>query len=357
MHTNKQPVIAVSLGDPNGIGPEIIIKTLLRRDIQQLGTFVIFAPGGLWNYYKKLHAENLVSTQIEKLEDVRYGKINVLNIRTEEFRCEAGQSSVKGGKVSFDSLNAATEAVQNGTCDLLVTAPINKSNIQSDSFKFPGHTEFLESKWGGKNLMFMVHEDIKVGLVTQHIPLKEVADVLSKEALKSKLQLMHASLKQDFGIREPKIAVMGLNPHAGDKGLLGKEEEDIIVPVISEMLNQGLRVFGPFPSDSFFSAGNLKKYDAVLAMYHDQGLIPFKTLAGIEGVNYTAGLPFVRTSPDHGVGYDIADQFIADETSMVEAIYTAVEIFENRREMMDLTENALQPDETSRKSRRSARYE
>lgn len=357
MNKFKLPIIAISLGDPNGIGPEIIIKTLSRRDIQQMATFVIFAPGGLWNFYKKTFNENLIYTQIEKIEDIRHGKINVLNFKIDDFRIEFGKSNSNAGKIAFDSLNAAADAVKNGFCDLLVTAPINKATIQSEDFNFPGHTEFLESKWGGSNLMFMVHEDIKVGLVTQHIPLKEVSHQISGDAIKSKLELMHQSLKTDFAIREPKIAVTGLNPHAGDSGLLGTEEEEIIIPVLREKLNQGMKVFGPFPSDSFFSPSNLKKYDAVLAMYHDQGLTPFKTLAGIEGVNFTAGLPFVRTSPDHGVGYDIADKNIADETSMTEAVYTALAIFDNRKMNRELTENTLQTAPESRSSRRSARFE
>ena len=357
MDKNHPPIIAISLGDPNGIGPEIIFKSLARKDIQGMGTFVIFAPANLFAHYRNTFEAKINYTQIKSLEEIRYNKINLLHVETEDLRVEFGTSSEIAGKISFESLKQATQAVKEGKCDVLVTAPINKANIQSEEFKFPGHTEYLEEVWGGNNLMFMVHENIKVGLVTQHIPLKEVSKDLNKDAIKSKLDLMKASLQNDFGIREPKIAVMGLNPHAGDRGLLGKEEDEIIIPVIREKLNHGMKVFGPFPSDSFFGAENLKKYDAVLAMYHDQGLIPFKTLAGIEGVNYTAGLPFVRTSPDHGVGYDIADQFIADETSMVEAIYAAVDIFENRREMLELTENALQPDETSRKSRKSARFE
>lgn len=357
MRENQKPVIAISVGDPNGIGPEIIFKALERKDIQQLASFVLFAPSQLISFIKKEMGINPNTQNIQNLQDIKTGRLNIFNTEGADFRVEYGNSDQKGGNVAFASLKAATDAVKSGFCDVLVTSPINKANIQSENFSFPGHTEFLEHAWGGRNLMFMVHENIKVGLVTQHIPLKDVSSQLKKETISEKIDLMHKSLVEDFAIRMPKIAVMGLNPHAGDAGLLGREESEIIIPVIREKIEQGMKVFGPFPSDSFFSSENLKNYDAVLAMYHDQGLIPFKTLAGLEGVNYTAGLPFVRTSPDHGVGYDIAGKNLADETSMVEAIYTAVEIFENRIEMMDLTENALQPDETSRKSRRSARYE
>lgn len=357
MDTNKKPIIAISIGDPNGIGPEILFKALGRSDIQSLGTFVVFMPGNLWSFYRKTFESKVASHQIEKLEDIQVNKTNVFSFNIDHFKVEFGASNQQAGAIAFESLTIATHAVKDGFCDLLVTAPINKSNIQSDRFNFPGHTEFLENEWGGHNLMFMIHENIKVGLVTQHIPIKEVSQNINAENITNKLKLMKTSLQNDFGITLPIIAVTGLNPHAGDSGLLGKEENEIIIPALEQMLNKGMKVFGPYPADSFFSANNLNKFDAVLAMYHDQGLTPFKTIAGIEGVNFTAGLPFVRTSPDHGVGYDIADQFIADETSMVEAIYAAVDIFEKRREMQELTENALQSHESNRKYRKSARYE
>ncbi|MDO5656446.1 MAG: 4-hydroxythreonine-4-phosphate dehydrogenase PdxA [Flavobacteriaceae bacterium] len=351
------PIIAISIGDPNGIGPEIIFKALGRRDIQQLGTFVIFAPGNLWNFYKKTFNETLVYSLIDKKEDIKNGKINVLNYKNSDFKVDFGLASKQAGKVAFDSLNEAAMAVKKGFCDLLITAPINKAEIQADEFDFPGHTEFLEHLWGGKNLMFMVHENIKVGLVTQHIPVKEISNNITKNSVISKLKLLNQSLKNDFNIQIPKIAVTGLNPHSGDQGLIGHEEIEQIIPALQEAIDSGLKVFGPYPADSFFDAQTLKKFDGVLAMYHDQGLTPFKTIAGIEGVNFTAGLPFVRTSPDHGVGYDIANQFIANETSMVEAIYTAIEIWQNRKMNQELHNNALQVDPEVKKSRKSARYE
>lgn len=341
MNTQTKPIIAISLGDPNGIGPEIIFKALARRDIQAMATFVIFAPGNLFAFYRKHFDSKIQTQQIEKLEQIHSNRYNVFNFHTDNFIVDFGKSTPQSGKLAFESLQFATNAVKDGFCDILVTAPINKANIQSSSFRFPGHTEFLEDQWGGKNLMFMIHENIKVGLVTQHIPIQEIKTNISAPALDNKLNAMYQSLKIDFGIREPKIAVMGLNPHAGDNGLLGTEEIEIIIPTLKNKLEQGMKVFGPFASDSFFSYENLKKFDGILAMYHDQGLIPFKTLAGMEGVNYTAGLNFVRTSPDHGVAYDIANDFVADETSMVEAIYAAIEIFENRKLHKELLENAL----------------
>lgn len=349
MDRKNKPIIAISLGDPNGIGPEILLKSLLRKDIQSLATYVIFVPGSLWAFYRKAFDSKVPTQQIERLEDIKANRINVLSFSKNNFNVEFGKSSPESGKLAFESLNFATQAVKDGFCDILVTAPINKANIQSKDFRFPGHTEFLENAWGGENLMFMIHDQIKVGLVTQHIPIKEVSQNLTSKAIITKLDAIYKSLKMDFGIREPKIAVLSLNPHAGDNGLLGKEEIEIIIPVIKEKLNKGMKIFGPFASDSFFTLSNLSKYDAVLAMYHDQGLIPFKTLAGIQGVNFTAGLPFVRTSPDHGVAYDIAGQQIADETSMVEAIYSGINIFQERNSNTELLENTLRFESNQRR--------
>ncbi|MDG4949975.1 4-hydroxythreonine-4-phosphate dehydrogenase PdxA [Weeksellaceae bacterium KMM 9724] len=349
MDNKNKPIIAISLGDPNGIGPEIIFKSLQRKDIQSMATYVVFVPGNLWSFYRKRFDSKLASNQIENLKDIQSNKLNVFNFKTDQFNVEFGESSREGGNLAFESLTLATNAVKDGFCDLLVTAPINKANIQSKNFNFPGHTEFLENAWGGENLMFMVHENIKVGLVTQHIPLKDVSATLTGKAISKKLDAIYTSLKLDFGIRDPKIAVMGLNPHAGDNGLLGKEELDVIIPTLKNKLEKGMKVFGPYASDSFFTFDKLSKFDAVLAMYHDQGLIPFKTLAGMEGVNFTAGLPFVRTSPDHGVAYDIAKEHKADETSMVEALYAAVDIFNMRKMNTELEDNALKISSNQRR--------
>jgi len=228
---------------------------------------------------------------------------------------------------------------------VLVTAPINKKNIQSEEFNFPGHTEYLGEVWGGKPLMFLVTDSLKVSLVTQHIPLKDVASKINKEAIIEKVNALNDSLIMDFGVRKPKIAVLGLNPHSGDNGLLGQEEQEIIIPAIQSLYEKGMLVFGPYAADSFFSQSNIEAFDAVLGMYHDQALIPFKTLCFEDGVNYTASLPFVRTSPDHGVAYDIAGKGIADETSFREAIYTAVSIFQKRAEYKELTSNVLKTRE------------
>lgn len=341
MDNTKKPIIAISLGDPNGIGPEIIFKSLQRKDIQSMATYVVFVPANLWSFYRKKFDSKLASNQIDNLKNIQSNKLNVYNFITDQFNVEFGKSSPEAGNLAFQSLTLATNAVKDGFCDLLVTAPINKANIQSKNFNFPGHTEFLENAWGGENLMFMVHENIKVGLVTQHIPLKDVSATLTGKAISKKLDSIYTSLKLDFGIRDPKIAVLGLNPHAGDNGLLGKEEIDVIIPTLKNKLEKGMKVFGPYASDSFFTFDKLSNFDAVLAMYHDQGLIPFKTLAGMEGVNFTAGLAYVRTSPDHGVAYDIAHEHKANEISMVEAIYAGIDIFNMRKMNTELEDNAL----------------
>ncbi|MGI9525632.1 MAG: 4-hydroxythreonine-4-phosphate dehydrogenase PdxA [Weeksellaceae bacterium] len=338
---NKKPIIAISIGDPNGIGSEIILKTLERRDIQKEATYVVFCPWKLWLFYKKHFNIGLFAKQISDFQDIVPDKVNVFDSVCSDFFVSFGVDTIEAGKVAFSSLEYATQAVIDGHCDLLVTAPINKSNIQSEGFDFPGHTEYLEKKWGGHNLMFMVHEDIKVGLVTQHIPLKEVASALNQDIIAQKYRLIAGSLQRDFNVGKPIIAILGVNPHAGDQGLLGMEETEVIIPAIKKLLEEGHYAYGPYPADSYFSAKNLQNVDAVLAMYHDQGLIPFKTIAGIRGVNYTAGLPFVRTSPDHGVGYDIAGKNVADDGSFVEAVNTGIEIYHNRKLNENLEKNAL----------------
>lgn len=341
MNHRQKPIVAISVGDPNGIGSEIIIKTLARKDINRICTPVIFCTYKLWSYFANNSSVKINYSKVTDINKIRENRINIVDIEGPDVQINYGHTDAAAGELSFASLEAATNAVTQGFCDVLVTAPINKANIQSEAFKFPGHTEYLEKSWGGEALMFMVHEDIKVGLVTQHIPLKEVAKNITQESIIKKVDLMHNSLKKDYQIAKPKIAILALNPHAGDNQLLGKEEHEIIIPAIKKMLDQGKYVFGAFPSDSFFTPQQIRKYDAILAMYHDQGLTSFKTLAGIEGVNYTAGLKHVRTSPDHGVGYDIAGTDSADETSMVEAVYTAVQIYERRKETEGLEKNAM----------------
>ncbi|MDD3772653.1 MAG: 4-hydroxythreonine-4-phosphate dehydrogenase PdxA, partial [Weeksellaceae bacterium] len=278
---------------------------------------------------------------IHSLDKIVPRKINVFNLWKDAESIEPGKATSISGQYAFESLEAAAKSVKDGNCDILVTAPINKKNIQSDAFNFPGHTEYLGEVWKGKPLMFLVTDTLKVSLVTQHIPLKEVASSIDQTRISEKIKAIEKSLIEDFGISRPKIAVLGLNPHSGDNGLLGQEEKDVIIPVIQELYKKGMLVYGPYAADSFFTPKNLQLFDAVLGMYHDQALIPFKTLCFEEGVNYTASLSFVRTSPDHGVAYDIAGKNLADPTSFREAIYRAIEIFNKRIEYKELTSNVL----------------
>lgn len=335
--------VGISIGDPNGIGPEVIIKALADNRMLQTCIPVIYGSGKVINFYKKALAANDFNYHtIRDASQINNKGVNLLSITEEEFRIEPGTSTEAGGKMAFRSIEAAVKDLKAGVIDALVTAPINKKNIQSEQFKFPGHTEYLAEQFGVKDyLMLMVTEDLKVGTVTGHVPLSEVSSQLTSHKIIEKVRVMHRSLIRDFGIRKPKIAVLGLNPHAGDNGLLGKEEQEVIIPAINELKGEGMIVAGPYGADGFFGSASLKQFDGVLAMYHDQGLIPFKTLEFERGVNYTAGLPGVRTSPDHGTGYDLAGKNIASESSFRHALYMAVDIARKRKEYVLLNSNPL----------------
>jgi 4-hydroxythreonine-4-phosphate dehydrogenase len=335
--------IGISIGDVNGIGLEVIIKALSENQILDYCTPIVYGHSKVVSYHRKaLGMTDLIFNVIAGPDAANPKKANLINCWEEDVKIDLGTSNETGGKYALLSLEKATDDLINGRIDALVTAPINKHNIQSDAFKFPGHTEYLQERSGGGDaLMFMISEDLRVGVVTGHIPVGQVAPNISKEKILKKLVLMNESLKKDFWIEKPKIAVLGLNPHAGDNGLLGKEEGDVIIPAVQEAFDKGVICFGPYPADGFFGNGTYKQFDAVLAMYHDQGLIPFKTIAFGSGVNYTAGLKFVRTSPDHGTGYDIAGQNIADASSFIAAIFAATHIIRNRKEQEELLKNQL----------------
>jgi 4-hydroxythreonine-4-phosphate dehydrogenase len=326
--------IGITLGDYNGVGPEVVIKALADNRLLNLITPVVYGSGRVISFYKKLLTiEEFNYTQVRNKGQFAPKSVNVINCWDDSMEILPGKASRESGKAAFTALKQACEELKEGLIDALVTAPIDKQTIHSDEFPFKGHTEYLTQFFGSnESLMFMVSEKLKVGVVTEHIPLKDVATAITKEKIEAKLKVMDHSLKKDFNISKPKIAVLGLNPHAGDNGLLGKEEEEIIRPVINDQKNKGKLVFGPFPADGFFASGTYLKYDAVLAMYHDQGLVPFKSIAFEDGVNFTAGLSIVRTSPDHGTGYGIAGKNQANESSMREAIYHAAEIFKQRNE-------------------------
>ncbi|WP_462248987.1 4-hydroxythreonine-4-phosphate dehydrogenase PdxA [Ekhidna sp.] len=337
----NKPIIGISIGDVNGIGPEVVIKSLEDNRILKQFTPVIFGSGKVISFYRKnLNKENFNFQQISKIEKVVHKKVNVLNVWDDAVEISPGVANEVGGKHAVLSLQSAVSHLKEGKIHALVTAPLSKELVQSDEFKFPGHTEYLTQEAGEKeSLMFLVHEGLRVGVVTGHIPIKDVSAKVTKEKIVIKLQKMLKSLQKDFGIKKPRVAVLGMNPHAGENGLLGDEEEKVIIPAINEVKSGHHIVAGPFPADGFFGMGTYKQFDGVLAMYHDQGLIPFKTLAFEEGINYTAGLPFVRTSPDHGTAFSIAGKNEADETSFRNALYLANDIIRQRNENQFDTED------------------
>ena len=337
MSETKQdlPLIGISIGDINGVGPEIILKTFSDQRILSFCTPIIYGSGKVIAYYRKSLDINFNYHQTDSISDIRPNTVNIINCIDSNIEVKPGEQLETAGKASFDALEKATTDLISRKIDALVTAPINKKLIQNKDFDFPGHTEYLTKRAEEEtSLMLMTSSDLKVGLVTGHIPINEVSKSITKEAIINKTTLLNKTLKKDFGITKPKIAILGLNPHAGDNGLLGKEENEIITPSIKELKEKGILAFGPFPADGFFGNFSFKAYDGVLAMYHDQGLTPFKTIAFEKGVNYTASLPIIRTSPDHGTGYDIAGKGIANETSFREAVYLAIDIHLKRKEVL-----------------------
>ncbi len=342
--------IGISIGDTNGIGLEVIIKTLLDNQIYKYCTPIVYGHTKVASYHRKALGINDFSFQVvNNPEQAQRNKPNMINCWDEDVKIDLGTQNEVGGKYAFLSLQKATEDLIAGKIDALVTAPINKHNIQSDDFRFAGHTEYIQEKAGGADsLMFLLSDDVKVGVVTGHIPVKEIAEKISIEKIVSKLKLINTSLRNDFWIEKPRIAVLGLNPHASDNGLLGSEEAQIIIPSIEAANKDGILAFGPYPADGFFGNKAYLKFDAVLAMYHDQGLVPFKALAFNQGVNFTAGLNVVRTSPDHGTGFDIAGKNLASESSFREALFTAIRVVKNRLEQHDLLDNTLRFSKFSR---------
>lgn len=340
--------VGISIGDLNGIGLEVILKTLSDNRINELCTPIIF--GSKHSVIEGLKLYNIASLNVEAISsatEVRGQKTFVVNCWSNKVEIEAGKVDKLKGEYAALSLENATKALKNNEIDALVTAPINKDTIQSEAFQFPGHTEYLQSVDEAEDsLMLMVSDQAKIGVVTGHIPISEISSALSSELILKKLSLLNRSLKEDFMIEKPKIAVMGLNPHAGDNGLLGKEEIEVIEPAIQQAKSIGILPFGPYAADGFFGAGKYKEFDGILAMYHDQGLIPAKSFAFGSGTNYTAGLSFVRTSPDHGTAYDLAGKNLANEDSFRQALYKAIEIAENRQLKKAWEENKLIPNKS-----------
>ncbi len=342
---NKRIKVGITIGDTNGIGAEVIMKTVGVPEMMDLCIPVIYGSSKIMNYHR--NACNLPSIQMnytKSAERLKENMPNLVECIDQDIKVELGQPSKQAGTASFLALEAAVRDLKSGLIDVLVTAPISKDNIQSEQFHFPGHTEYLESAAGdgAQALMLMCTTDLRIALVTAHLPLSQVPTALTVDGIREKLRLFNESLKRDFNINGPRIAVLSLNPHAGENGMLGHEERDIILPAIQQSLDEdGVQCFGPYAADGFFGARHYRRFDGVLAMYHDQGLAPFKTIAMDEGVNFTAGLPIVRTSPDHGTGYDIAGQGLANESSLRHAIYTAIDVFRNRLRYDESRQNPL----------------
>ena len=340
---SKRLKIGITQGDTNGVGWEVILKIFSDNRMTELFTPVIYGSSTAATFYQKRlnDIEPVKFVVVDGAESAQQGRVNLVECGAKELSVTPGKPSKVGGEAAAAALTKAIEELKSGAIDAMVTAPIDKEMIQSDTFSFTGHTEFLAKELDGEPLMIMTSELMRVGLVTIHVPVSQVAESLSKELIVERIKQMNASMRQDFGIVRPKVAVLALNPHAGDGGLLGKEEQEVIKPAIVEAYEDGVLAFGPFAADGFFASGQFKNYDAILAMYHDQGLAPFKTLTP-NGVNFTASLSEVRTSPDHGVAYDIAGRGVADEQSMRNAIYDAIDIVQRRREWAEWNANPLQ---------------
>lgn len=335
--------VAITQGDTNGVGYEVILKTFADPAMFELCTPIIYGSPKIAAYHRKALNLETNFNIINSAEEARNGRLNILACFDEEVKVELGQPSEEAGLAAFKALDRAMTDYRAGLFDVLVTAPINKATIQSPGFHFPGHTEYIETSVGDGNkaLMILMNESLRVALVTTHLPIKEVSKAITKEAIIEKATIFHKTLRRDFRISNPRIAVLSLNPHAGDNGLLGSEEQEVIKPAIDELEKAGIQAFGPYPADGFFGSNAYDHFDGVLAMYHDQGLAPFKTIALESGVNFTAGLPIIRTSPDHGTAYDIAGQGKADENSFRQAVYTAIDVFRNRKNYDEPLENPL----------------
>jgi 4-hydroxythreonine-4-phosphate dehydrogenase len=344
MEENKKIRVAITHGDTNGVGYEVIFKTFADPAMLELCTPIIYGSPKVATFHRKLIDTQVNFTIINNAEDAQEGKLNLLTCFDEEVKVEMGQPSKEAGKAALKALDRAMTDFRKGLYDVLVTAPINKNNIQSDTFHFVGHTEYIETCVGDgqKALMILLNEKLRVALVTTHLPISEISKAITKERIIEKATIFHKSLKRDFRISNPRIAVLALNPHAGDGGVIGKEEQSVITPAISELAENGIQAFGPYPADGFFGNNSYQEFDGVLAMYHDQGLAPFKAIAEDDGVNFTAGLPIVRTSPAHGTAYDKAGKDMADENSFRQAVYLAIDVFRNREEYDEPMGNPLQ---------------
>jgi len=343
MNKKGKIVVGISIGDVNGVGIEVILKTFEDKRMLDFCTPVLFGSSKIISSHKKILNIETNIHKINSIQQIKDGEINLLTIWKEDVMLEIGSATKIGGQYAFKSLNEATKSLKKGEIDLLITAPINKETIQSEEFNFSGHTEFLERNLDGESLMILMNDFLRIGLITGHIPISKIAESITPELIESKVKILNNSLKQDFNINKPKIAVLGLNPHSGDNGVIGQEENELIKPTITSIHESGIFVYGPYAADGFFGSEAYKQFDGVLAMYHDQGLAPFKALTFGNGVNFTAGLSHVRTSPDHGTAFDISGKGKANSDSFKEAVFTGIKIFKNRNEYKELTQNVLKP--------------
>lgn len=342
MRTDDKMVVGISIGDINGIGSEIILKTFEDSRMLEFCTPVIFASVKLMSFFKKHFESDINFHGIDKIEDLIPRKINVLNVWKEHVDVSFGEETPAGGEYAIKSLKAAVLALKEEKIDALVTAPINKSNIQSETFNFPGHTDYLAQELEGESMMLLISENLRIGLLTDHVAVKDVVKNITRARIDKKINTIYHTLIEDFGIEKPKVAVLGINPHTGDNGVIGDEDDTILRPALDNIRKNGKVIFGPYAADSFFGSGNYKNFDAIIASYHDQGLIPFKTLAFGRGVNFTAGLNRIRTSPDHGTAFDLAGKNTASFESFREAVYSAISIFETREGYKEISKNPLQ---------------
>lgn len=353
MNKEHKVRVGISIGDLNGIGAEVVMKTFAQSMMMDFCTPVIFASAKTMSYVKKHLDLEIDFYGVDAFAKIVDGKINVYNLWKEPAEIKWGESTEESGKYAIKSFTEAVKALKNNDIDVLVTAPINKSNIQQEDFIFPGHTDYLARELEGNAMMLMITDTLKVGLLTDHVAVKDVSATITPELIIKKVDTLYNTLKSDFGIAVPKIALLGINPHVGDQGVIGDEDDKVLIPTLEKIRESGKIIYGPYAADSFFGSGNYKNFDAILAAYHDQGLIPFKTLSFGNGVNYTAGLNHIRTSPDHGTAFEIAGEGKADEGSFREAVFKAVNIFKHRQEHEKLTSNVLKA--APRKPRRGER--
>ncbi len=341
MKSNKKIKVGISIGDLNGIGGELIVKTFEDKRLVELCTPVIYASIKVMSFLKNHFSSRINFIGINSADQAQHGKVNVVKVWSNEVPIEFGKETPDAGRYAIKSLKNAVQDLKSDKVDMLLTAPINKHNIQSEQFKFPGHTDFLNQELEGQSLMFMISNNLRIGLLTDHVPVSAIAKHITEELIHNKIEAIHRSLQLDFGIRAPKIAVLGINPHTGDHGVIGNEDDTILRPALEALKQSGKLVYGPYAADSFFGTTNFLNFDAIVASYHDQGLIPFKTLTFGNGVNFTAGLNKVRTSPDHGTAYDIAGQGIAQTDSFKEALFAGIDIFKTRTLNLELQSNPL----------------